>query len=624
MNPFARRVRAACAAVAVVVAAQLAAAQPVKPVEVPPAAEVTAAVETLRDVYDKDYSAAEKDAKAKRALAQKLFDGAAKRKTVAMVFASFDEARRLAAAGGDVKLATAALGALQQRFALPGPFFRDTLKQLADSDLPAADAPPLSKLARDEAASALDREDYDGAVELAGIAAAAAKKAQDPDLAIEQREYRARVEALRKAVATVKSQPDDPEANAALGAYWAFDRNRWDTGLKYLAKGSDKSLAEAAAKELAQPKSAKDRTAAADLWYKLSKEASGDRKRQFAERAWEWYSAAVAVAQGDDDFKPVERAKEIEKAYPGLFDTTLEGHTAAAAVLAVTRDGRTLVSVGNDNSVRVWDTATGKLQKTLDGHTAWVGSLAVTPDGSKAYTAGGDNVIRVWDLKTGKQTDALEGHTVAIRGLAMTADGKFLVSGASDKTCRMWDLTTNKEVKKYGDGKESVESVAVSPDGSRVLAGSDSGVVTVYDAKTAEVVAKFDKHGTGTMVYTIVVTKDGKYAISGARDKEIRVWEVATGKQIRTMTGHTEQVYQVALSPDEKQVLSASYDRTVRVWDFATGRELKKFEGHTDGVQGVCYAPDGRTAYSASWDKNIRRWRIPAALSVPAPVKKID
>src|SRR5436190_3338415 len=279
MNAFARRVRAACAAAAVLVAVGLAAGQPAKPVAPPPAAEVAAAAETLRDVYDKEYAAAEKDAKAKRALAQKLFDGAAKRRTAAMVLASFDGARRLAAAGGDMKLATAALTALQQRFAgLPDSVVRDTLKQLAESDLPAADAPPLAKLARDEAASALDREQYDEAVELASVAAAAAKKAQDPDLAIDSREYRARVESLRKAVATVKERPDDPEANTALGTYWAFDRNRWDTGLKYLAKGSDKVLAEAAAKELAQPKTAKERTALADLWYKLAKESSGDRK----------------------------------------------------------------------------------------------------------------------------------------------------------------------------------------------------------------------------------------------------------------------------------------------------------------------------------------------------------
>ena len=107
----------------------------------------------------------------------------------------------------------------------------------------------------------------------------------------------------------------------------------------------------------------------------------------------------------------------------------------------------------------------------------------------------------------------------------------------------------------------------------------------MYDAKTGSVVSKFDKHA-GTMVYTIAVTKDGKTALSGAHDKTIRIWDVATGKELRTLAGHTEQVYQVSLSPDERHLLSASFDKTLRIWDFATGKGLKRFEGHTDGVQG--------------------------------------
>ena len=148
----------------------------------------------------------------------------------------------------------------------------------------------------------------------------------------------------------------------------------------------------------------------------------------------------------------------------------------------------------------------------------------------------------------------------------------------------------------------------------------------MYDTKSGSVVSKFDKHGV-SIVYAITVTRDGKTAISGARDKEIQVWEVATGKPLKTLSGHTEQVYQVVLSPDEKQLLSVSYDKTIRIWDLTSGKELKKFEGHTDGVQGVCYSPSGRTIFSASWDKTIRKWRIPSVLSDPTAsptTKKID
>ena len=589
--------------------------------QAPSARDLKEAVDTLRDVFEKDYKAAETDAKAQKALAKKLFDLAPKRKTAAMQYACFDEARLLAARGGDARLALDALAALTTKFKnAPPELATDTFKLLGAAELSPEAATGLLALAAEGAAAALEREDFPTAVALAKLLVAAAKKTEDPDIAAEARKFLARAEALAAATDTIKTKPDDPAANEALGRYWTFTRGRWDVGLKHLAKSSNKELAAAATKDLANPKTAKDRTAVADVWYKLAREYRGAEHRRLIERAWEWYSAALAVATGDDDLKPSQRIKEIEKGHPELFDQTLDGHTGAVACVAVTPDGKTLVSVGNDSSVRLWNAHTGELLKTLDGHTAWVGSLVLTPDGARAITAGGDNVIRVWDLKAHKEVKKLEGHTIAIRSLALTADGRTLISGGSDKTCRAWNLSTGAEIKRYGDGKESIESVAVTPDGKFVLAGTDAGAVTVFDAKTGVVQSQYAKHDN-TLVYTIATTLDGKTAISGARDKDIHVWDLATGKELRRLKGHGDQVYQIALGADDRHLVSASYDKTVRVWDFASGKELTKFAGHTDGVQSACLTPDGRFVFSASWDKTVRKWRLPV---FPSAAKKVD
>src|SRR5580698_10515892 len=224
--------------------AHFAPGQSSKPADIPTSADIKTSSDTLRDVYERDYVAAEKDAKGKKALAQKLFDTAAKRKTAAMVYACYDEARRLASAGGDWKLAVSAVTALNQRFPnLPRSLLPETLKQLDAAEVPVADAPPLAILAREEAVFALDREDYNSAVDLVSVAVVAAKKAEDPDLTLEMREYQTRLEALRKAIAILKTKPDDTAANTSLGTYWAFERKRWESGLRYLAKGADKLLA---------------------------------------------------------------------------------------------------------------------------------------------------------------------------------------------------------------------------------------------------------------------------------------------------------------------------------------------------------------------------------------------
>ncbi len=591
---------------------------------VPPPADIKVAVETLRDVYETDYLAAEIDTRGKKGLALKLFEGAPKRKTPAMIFACYNEARQFAAAAGEADLALAALAALQKRFhALPVSLSTETVQALAQGPLSPTQAEQVSKLAFQWAQQALEREEYSTAANLGKTVLVLAKKALDPDLSAEARAFVTRSEALASAVETLKTKPDDAPANDRLADYWLVTRGRWDSALKYLVKGSDPALIQAATQDLLRPRMAKERTAVGELWHKLAKATTGERKRLYLERAWEWYAAAVTVAKDDDDLKPSERALEIERANPDLFERILHGHTAAVAAITVSRDGKTLLSVGNDNSVRVWDSATGKLLRTLEGHTDWVGSVVLGPDARTAYTAGGDNTIRVWDLASGQVLKLLEGHTVAVRGLALSTDGKLLLSGSSDRSIRLWDTATSKEIRKYGDESESIECVALSHDGNRVFAGSAVGIITVYDRKSGDVVTKFDKHGD-SLVYTLTVSRDGKTAISGARDKTIRVWEVETGKLLRTLNGHTEQVYQVMLSPDEKHLLSASYDKSVRIWDFGSGKELKKYEGHRDGVQGACYAPDGRSIYSASWDKTLRRWRVPAVLGSGAPQKKID
>jgi WD40 repeat protein len=604
--------------VAVLMGSVLGTARPAEVQEAPKPPELREAVDILRDAFEKDYLAAETDTKGKRALARKLFDGAPRRKTATMRYASYEEARRIAAAGGDVQLALEALAALTTNFKnTPPDLSTDTFKRLAAADLAPDVAAELLARTTEATDAALERQDFTLAVALGQLLVTAAKKAEDPDALIEARRSLTRLEALAFASTVIKTKPEDPTANEALGRYWALTRGRWDLGLKHLAKSSNKELAGAAASDLRNPNSVQGCTAVADAWYKLAKEHTGVEHARLIERAWEWYSAAGSMAAPGES-AAVERLKEIEKAHPALFTQKSEGHTEGVAGVAGTPDGALLVSVSNDKSVRLWDAATGKPVEVLQGHTAWVGSVVITPDGTRAITAGGGSKgsddapceIRVWDLKTQKELMKLEGHTVAVRGLALTDGGKTLISGGGDQTCRAWDLSSGKELRRYGTEKDSVESVAVTADGKYVLLGTDVGTVIVYDAKTGAVVSRFTGHPRD-VVYTVTTTPDGKTALSGGRERVFRAWDIATGKELRTFSGHGETIYQLGLSRDGRYVLSASADMTARVWDVATGKELRKLSGHTAAVQGACFSPDGRCVFTASWDRTVRRWRLP-------------
>ena len=90
----------------------------------------------------------------------------------------------------------------------------------------------------------------------------------------------------------------------------------------------------------------------------------------------------------------------------------------------------------------------------------------------------------------------------------------------------------------------------------------------------------------------------------------MRLWDAATGKELKTLSGDTDSVWALAYSPDGKVVASGSGDKTVRLWDTATGKELKMLSGHTAGVRVLAYSPDGRVIASGSEDKTVRLWEL--------------
>ena len=97
---------------------------------------------------------------------------------------------------------------------------------------------------------------------------------------------------------------------------------------------------------------------------------------------------------------------------------------------------------------------------------------------------------------------------------------------------------------------------------------------------------------------------DGTRLATASGDKTAKVWDVASGREVRTLSGHTDAVYGVAFSPDGTRLATASWDKTAKVWDVASGREVRTLSGHTDAVYGVAFSPDGTRLATASWDKH--------------------
>ena len=110
---------------------------------------------------------------------------------------------------------------------------------------------------------------------------------------------------------------------------------------------------------------------------------------------------------------------------------------------------------------------------------------------------------------------------------------------------------------------------------------------------------KFEGH-SGDGIRSIVVSKDGKRALTGGTDRTIRLWDIETGKELKKLTGHTSWAWEVMFGPDEKQVFSTgSLDRTARRWDLESGKELQQYKGHVYRTYGLAVTPDGKTLFTS-------------------------
>jgi WD40 repeat protein len=106
------------------------------------------------------------------------------------------------------------------------------------------------------------------------------------------------------------------------------------------------------------------------------------------------------------------------------------------------------------------------------------------------------------------------------------------------------------------------------------------------------------------------VTPDGRYAISGSYDHTLKVWDLDTGREARTLAGHERPVHAVAVTPDGRYAISSSEHSPLKVWDLQTGREAGTLAGHERLVNAVAVTPDGRTAISASHDRTLKVWEL--------------
>jgi WD40 repeat protein len=308
----------------------------------------------------------------------------------------------------------------------------------------------------------------------------------------------------------------------------------------------------------------------------------------------------------------------------------LRGHTNEVVAIAVTPDGKTLVSGSLDRTIRLWDLATGKERATFRGHATSILSLALAADGRTLASAGSDGAIKVWDLATGKERLTLKTPAFGNMSVALTADGGVLALGGREKVVKLWDLKSARERATFQALMHP--RVAFAPDGKTLAVGGSVlpggqfvGTLQLWDVGTGKQRLGPMTHGGG--IRFLAFTADGRtLASTSLENATVKLWEVATGKERATFTGLMNGGTAPAFAPDGRVLAAGGVDGgTVTLWDLGTGTERATLKGDANYVHAVAFTPDGRTlAVAEGPDTAIRIWDVAAVTeSTPPPAPRL-
>jgi WD40 repeat protein/serine/threonine protein kinase len=293
-----------------------------------------------------------------------------------------------------------------------------------------------------------------------------------------------------------------------------------------------------------------------------------------------------------------------------LLPTT--GHNSGGQCVALSADGKLVVTGSSDGTAIVWDSTSGNSLQKLRGDEALIRAVAMSGDGKQVVTGSSNGKAILWDSVTGKKLQTFDGHDGEVMSVALSGDGKKLVTASSDMTAILWDSATGKKVQTYWGHKHKVSSVALSGDGTQVVTGSYDDTAILWESATAKKLQTFAFQGKEEGVTSVALSTDGNQVVVGSFDRTAILWDTATGNKLQTFQGHGPGIGTnhtcVALSADGKQVVTGADDRLAILWDAATGKKLHTFQGQPDAVNGMALSADGKRVVTASIHQTAIMW----------------
>jgi len=291
----------------------------------------------------------------------------------------------------------------------------------------------------------------------------------------------------------------------------------------------------------------------------------------------------------------------------------IKDHPHALTSLDITHNGSHIVAGSENQTISLWCLNQEKYRFwgieyesptiVVQGHTGSVTSVCFSKQGTSIVSGSEDQSIRLWDTKKGKP---LHGHLGPITSVSILPDGSKVISGSLDRSVRLWDINTTKNIFSQKGHSDGVTAVECSPDGSLIASASMNSSITIWKVKDKMTMHTLKEHVD--TITSLIFSKNGKIMVSASHDKTICFWDIASGTLIKKIEAHEAPINDICFSSDDKLLATGSADKLINIWEVESSDCVRSLKGNFGSVLAVKFAPNGKYLIAAGYSGRLQFW----------------
>ncbi len=287
----------------------------------------------------------------------------------------------------------------------------------------------------------------------------------------------------------------------------------------------------------------------------------------------------------------------------------LIGHKGTITRIAYARAGRSVVSVGSDATLRIWDAESGQQQRSLplDGGPP----TAVAIDDRNATMANTTGQVVVYDLERGEKIAGI-AHNIPITAITPTPDAAIQAVSLKGTSLALVDQKAPAKPVAMAEGHDGeIRALIALVARSAIASGGTDKTVRLWSSDALTPIRVYRGH-TATIT-ELAAPADGRAIAAASAEGHVRIWSSASSRVIRSFKAHNGTIAALAYAPSGDTIATASAEGQIRIWDTQRGKPLVTIEpGRHGTLRSMAFSPDGRRLVTGHDDGIIRIWEVGA------------